>query len=36
MAFASKYAGGGPLFDLSSHAYDLARFIIGNAQAVTA
>jgi len=32
----SKYAGGGPLFDLSSHAYDLARFIIGNAQAVTA
>ncbi len=32
----SKYAGGGPLYDLSSHAYDLARFIIGEASAVTA
>ncbi len=32
----SKYAGGGPLYDLSSHAYDIARFIIGEASAVTA
>jgi predicted dehydrogenase len=31
-----KYAGGGPLFDLSSHAFDLARYIIGDAKAVTA
>lgn len=29
-------AGGGPLFDLSSHALDLARFIIGEPVAVTA
>ncbi|NLT98146.1 MAG: Gfo/Idh/MocA family oxidoreductase [Christensenellaceae bacterium] len=32
----SKYAGGGPVFDLSSHAYDLARYLIGDAKAVTA
>ncbi len=29
-------AGGGPLYDLSSHALDLARFIIGEPTAVTA
>lgn len=29
-------AGGGPLYDLSSHALDLARFIIGEPEAVTA
>lgn len=29
-------AGGGPLYDLSSHALDLARFIIGEPKAVTA
>lgn len=29
-------AGGGPLYDLSSHALDLARFIIGEPVAVTA
>jgi len=29
-------AGGGPLFDLASHALDLARFIIGEPAAVTA
>ncbi len=31
-----EYAGGGPLFDLSTHALDLARFIIGEPKAVTA
>ena len=31
-----EYAGGGTLFDLSSHAIDLARFIIGEPEAVTA
>lgn len=29
-------AGGGPLFDLTSHAVDLARFLIGEPEAVTA
>jgi predicted dehydrogenase len=29
-------AGGGPLFDLSSHAVDLARFLIGEPETVTA
>jgi len=29
-------AGGGPLFDLSSHAVDLARYLIGEPEAVTA
>ncbi len=31
-----KKAGGGPLFDLSSHAVDLARFLIGEPETVTA
>lgn len=31
-----EYAGGGPLFDLTSHAVDLARFLIGEPEAVTA
>jgi predicted dehydrogenase len=31
-----EYAGGGPLFDLTSHAIDLARYIIGEPVAVTA
>jgi len=31
-----ELAGGGPLFDLSSHAVDLARYIIGEPAAVTA
>lgn len=31
-----EYAGGGPLFDLTSHAMDLARFLIGEPEAVTA
>ncbi|MDD3138783.1 MAG: Gfo/Idh/MocA family oxidoreductase [Lachnospiraceae bacterium] len=29
-------AGGGPLFDLSSHAVDLARFLIGEPKSITA
>ncbi len=29
-------AGGGPLYDLTSHAMDLARFLIGEPEAVTA
>jgi predicted dehydrogenase len=29
-------AGGGPLFDLTSHAMDLARYLIGEPEAVTA
>jgi predicted dehydrogenase len=29
-------AGAGPLIDLSSHAFDLARYLIGDAKAVTA
>lgn len=32
----SETAGGGPLYDLSSHAFDLARFLIGEPAAVTA
>ena len=31
-----EVAGGGPLFDLSTHALDLARFLVGEAQVVTA
>ena len=31
-----ELAGGGPLYDLSSHAMDLARFLIGEPEAVTA
>lgn len=30
------HAGGGPLYDLSSHAIDLARYLIGEPTAVTA
>lgn len=31
-----EYAGGGPLFDLTSHAMDLARYLVGEPEAVTA
>jgi len=31
-----KYAGGGPLFDLGSHSIDLARFLVGEIESVTA
>ena len=34
--FKKDLAGGGPLFDLSSHAIDLARYLIGEVKAVTA
>lgn len=34
--FKKNLAGGGPLFDLSSHAVDLARYLIGEISAVTA
>lgn len=30
-----KFAGGGPLYDLTSHAIDLARYLIGEPKAVT-
>ena len=31
-----KYAGAGPHYDLNSHSVDLARYLIGEVQAVTA
>jgi predicted dehydrogenase len=31
-----EYAGGGPLFDLTSHAVDLARYLIGEPESITA
>ena len=31
-----KFAGGGPLFDLGSHSIDLARFLVGEIESVTA
>ncbi len=31
-----QYAGAGPLFDLGSHSVDLARYLVGDVQAVTA
>lgn len=31
-----EYAGGGPLYDLTSHSMDLARYLIGEPVAVTA
>lgn len=34
--FKKDLAGGGPLFDLSSHSVDLARYLVGEIKAVTA
>lgn len=34
--FKKDLAGAGPLFDLSSHSIDLARYLIGEVEAVTA